>query len=90
MAHRSKQNKPCPNRDCERPTLNRQAKIHHSQLAEIAEIDPDIIPAITEANICSSCGCVYFPTRNKQKEIVGFHDDPTQIENTDEAIWWAI
>lgn len=88
MAHRSKQNKPCPNRDCERPTLNRQARIHPSQLREIAEVDPEIIETILEANICSSCGCVYFPTRHKEKNIIGFHDDPNQYEDTVEAIWW--
>lgn len=90
MAHRSKQNKPCPNRECKFPTLNRQAKIRKSQLDEIAEIDPEIIETIAEANICSSCGCVYFPTRHRQKNIVGFHGDSTQYENTDEYIWWKV
>jgi hypothetical protein len=90
MAHRSKQNKPCPNRECERPTLNRQDKIHHSQLEEIAEVAPDIIPAIIDANICSSCGCVYIPTRHKQKNIIGFHDDPNMDADTAEAVWHTL
>jgi hypothetical protein len=93
MAHRSKQDKPCPNSDCGFRTLNRQARIHKSQLAEIAEVDPIVVERLIEedAHICSSCGCVYVQgSHRKEKIIRGFHDDPREDAGTDYAVWWAV
>lgn len=91
MAKRSKQQKPCPNRDCRFPTKNRQSRIRKDQLDEIASIDPEVIPSLEQASICSSCGCVYVPGDHKWPVMVGFHDDPL-IEDRESAfaVWWSV
>lgn len=91
MAKRSKQQKPCPNRDCRFPTKNRQSRIHKSQLDEIAQVDREVIPELELASICSSCGCVYVPGPHKWPIVKGYHDDPL-VENrrSDDAIWWRV
>lgn len=89
MAKRSKQDKPCPNhRDCRFPTMNRQRPLDTRSIRQIGRVAPEIVPALAEASICSSCGCVYTGKR-KTMEIIGFHDDPNMEADTPEAIWYS-
>lgn len=68
---RSKQNKPCPNKECAFPTLNRQSYLS-PQTKKIIQSQSDI--DLTDAQICSYCGCVHHGYKKFKRALGYLHD----------------